>query len=81
MSYQAVVRSSSGQLATNHTVGMRINILQGSVTVTPVYVEIHTAAANSNGLVTVETGGGTVISGTFERINWPAGTYFIKSPL
>ena len=79
MSYQAVIRNSSGQLVTNHVVGMRISILQGSTTGTPVYVETQTPTTNANGLATIEVGGGTVITGTFVGINWSSGTYFIKT--
>jgi hypothetical protein len=79
MSYQAVIRNSSGQLVTNHTVGMRISILQGSATGTPVYIETQTPITNANGLVTIEIGGGTVVTGTFAGINWSTGTYFVKT--
>jgi uncharacterized protein (TIGR02145 family) len=79
MSYQAVIRNSSDQLVTNHAVGMRVSILQGSETGTPVYVETQTTASNLNGLVTIEIGGGTPVTGTFAGIDWSTGTYFIKT--
>jgi uncharacterized protein (TIGR02145 family) len=78
MGYQAVIRNAGNNLVTNHAVGMRISILQGSATGTPVYVETQTATTNDNGLVTVEIGDGTPVTGTFEEIDWSAGTYFIK---
>ena len=34
---------------------------------------------NSNGLATVEIGGGFVVSGTFAGINWGSGTYYLKT--
>lgn len=79
ISYQAVIRNSSGQLIVSHSVEMKISILQGSAAGTAVYVEIQTPTTNSNGLVTVEIGGGTLVSGTFEGIDWSSGTYFIKT--
>jgi hypothetical protein len=79
MSYQAVVRNNSSQLVTNHAVGMRISILQGTPSGTPVYVETQTATTNANGLATIEIGGGTIISGTFSGINWTAGSYYLKT--
>jgi hypothetical protein len=79
MSYQAVIRNSSGQLLANHAVGMRLSILQGSSTGTPVYVETQTPTTNGNGLATVEIGGGTLVSGTFAGINWGAGPYYLKT--
>ncbi len=79
MSYQAVIRDNSGQLVTDHDVGMKISILKGSVTGTPVYEETHTVMPSSNGLVTIEIGGGTTLSGTFADIDWTGGSYFLKT--
>jgi hypothetical protein len=79
MSYQAVIRNSSNALVTSHTVGMKISILQGSASGTAVYVETQIPTTNSNGLVTIEIGGGTPVTGTFSGIDWSAGPYFIKS--
>jgi len=79
MSYQAVVRDAINSLTTNQTVGMRISILQGSSTGTPVYVETQTPTTNTNGLVSLEINAGTVVSGAFATINWLSGPYFIKT--
>lgn len=79
MTYQAVVRNSSNNLVVSSSIGMRVSILQGSATGTPVYVETHSATTNSNGLATVKIGGGTVVSGTFSTIDWSTGTYFVKT--
>jgi hypothetical protein len=79
MSYQAVVRNNSNALVTNQVVGMRISILQGSATGTTVYEETQTPTTNTNGLVSIEIGGGTVVSGNFANINWANGPYFIKT--
>ncbi len=79
MSYQAVIRNSSDDLVTNTSVGMQISILQGSASGTTVYVERHFPTTNANGLVSLEIGGGTVVSGNFSTINWANGPYFIKT--
>ncbi|MES2592777.1 MAG: DUF1566 domain-containing protein [Bacteroidota bacterium] len=75
MSYQAVIRNSSGTLLTSTAVGMQISILQGSSTGTPVYSETQTPTTNVNGLVSIEIGGGA----GFDAINWANGPYFIKT--
>jgi len=75
MSYQAVIRDATDHLVVNHTVGMRISILQGSATGFPVYSEVLTPSTNVNGLVSVEIGGA---SGFYE-INWENGPYFLKT--
>ncbi len=81
MSYQCVVRNASGALVTNHPVGMRISILQGSATGTLVFSETFSPppSSNANGLVTVEIGTGLVSFGNFVAIDWSAGTYFLKT--
>lgn len=79
MSYQAVVRDGSNNLVTSSAVGMQISILQGSPSGTAMYVETQTPTTNANGLVSIEIGAGTVVSGDFTTINWANGPYFIKT--
>ena len=79
MSYQAVIRNSSDQLVTKHAVGMQISILQGAADGTAVYTETQTPTTNANGLVSIEIGAGTIVSGDFATIDWAAATYFIKT--
>jgi len=79
MSYQAVIRNTSGALITSTSVGMKISILQGTATGTVAYSETQIASTNANGLVSLEIGTGTVVTGTFSGINWANGPYFIKT--
>jgi len=79
MSYQAVIRNASNALMDNQSVGMQISVLQGSSTGTPVYVETQATTTNANGLVNLEIGTGTIVSGTFASIDWSTGTYYIKT--
>ncbi|MFN5183969.1 MAG: hypothetical protein ACK5D5_13185 [Bacteroidota bacterium] len=79
MSYQAVIRNNSNALVTNQVVGMRISILQGSSSGTAVYVETHMPNTNSNGLASIEIGGGVIVSGNMDSINWENGPYFIST--
>ena len=79
MSYQAVIRNISGALVTSTSVGMKISILQGTATGNVAYSETQIASTNANGLVSLEIGSGTVVSGTFAGINWATGPYFIKT--
>ena len=79
MSYQAVIRNSSGALVNSTTVGMKISIIQGSIAGTIVYSETQSTTTNANGLASLEIGSGVVISGSFSSINWAASTFFIKT--
>jgi hypothetical protein len=79
MSYQAVVRNSSNALVSNAPVGMKISILQFSLNGTAVYAETQNPTSNENGLVSIEIGGGTLVSGNFSAIDWASGPYFIQT--
>lgn len=79
MSYQAIVRNTGGQVLANQSVGIRVSVLQGSAAGTVVYSERLTGSTNTNGLITMELGTGTVLSGTFNTINWPSGSYYLKT--
>ncbi len=79
MSYQAVIRNSSNVLVSSAAVGIKISVLQGTSTGSAVYVETHNTSTNANGLVSLQIGGGTIVSGTFAAINWANGPYFIKT--
>jgi uncharacterized protein (TIGR02145 family) len=60
-------------------VGIKISILQGSANGAAVYAETHSPLTNSNGLATLEIGGGTLLSGNFANINWASGPNFVKT--
>lgn len=75
LSYQSVIRNASGALVSNTSVGIRISILQGSATGTPVYQEIQTVTTNAYGLATLQIGSITPLIG----INWAVGPYFLKT--
>lgn len=81
ISYQAVVRNSSNALVANQLVGMKISILFNTPTGTVVYAETQTPTTNANGLITIEIGAGSVVSGTFKLIEWNQGPHFIKTEI
>jgi len=76
--YQAVARDASGEVVTDQAIGMQISILQSSTSGTAVYVETFTPTTNGFGLITLNIGAGTWVSGDFTTIDWSADTYFIK---
>jgi hypothetical protein len=79
MSYQAVMRNGSGQLLTNQSIAVKVSILEGSLIGPLAYSERLTGNTNANGLISMEIGTGTVLSGTFATINWPTGNYYLKT--
>lgn len=79
MSYQTLVRNASNAFVTNQQIGMQISILKGSATGTSTYVETHTPTSNAGGLVSLDIGTGTVVSGDFSTIDWSGDSYFLKT--
>ena len=69
MSYQSVVRNAANQIVANQSIGVKISIIEGSLTGTTAYAERHTTTTNANGLFTIEAGGGTPTIGTFAIIS------------
>ena len=78
ISYQAIIRNSSGNLVRNHQIRMKISILSNSEAGTPVYTEIHDVESNENGLVSLEIGNGSTTD-VFTAIDWSTGIYFLKT--
>ncbi len=81
LSYQAIVRNSNSMVLANTNISMRVSILKTSANGTAVYVETQTPTTNANGLVSIEIGAGTKVSGTFNTINWANNIYFIKTEI
>jgi|LauGreDrversion4_2_1035121.scaffolds.fasta_scaffold105573_2 hypothetical protein len=79
MSYQAIIRNGSQGLVSNGNITVRISIIKGSEFGSPAFVETHNSKTNSNGLVTLEIGGGIPLFGSFQNIDWSNGPYFIRT--
>lgn len=79
--YQAAVRNSSGELITNQGVTLRISIRDITANGTILYRETHSPTTNDYGLVNINIGDGTLISGSFEIINWGINEKFISIDL
>lgn len=76
--YQAVIRNSDGTLKANQNINIQIGLIQGSANGTTVYIELHAVQTNAQGIVNLQVGNGTVVSGSMDSIAWNHGPYFIK---
>jgi len=81
MTYQAVVRTPSGALVSQSTVGLRLSIVRDSVNGVVVYREVFQPppSTNAHGLLTVELGGGQPLIGTLSGVDWGAGPHFVRT--
>ena len=79
--YQTTIRNSAGVVLMNQSVGLKFNILQNSLTGTPVYSETQTVTTDALGQVNCVVGQGTSLIGNFSSINWGTGSYYLEVAL
>lgn len=82
IAFQAVARTGNGVIMPNKLIQIRISILKDPTTEELLYQEIKSVTTSPLGLFTILIGNSEpakiVTIGTFEKINWTAGTYFIR---
>jgi len=79
--YQTSVRDNTGKILANKLVSFKLSLLQGNENGTAVYAERHSLATNDFGVANLNVGGGTVLQGVFNNIDWANGPYFLKIEL
>ena len=78
INFQSILRNSSGEVVGNRGVNMRISILSGSSNGSSVFSETHVKTTDALGLISLQIGMGTLLSGAFNNINWGNLAHFIK---
>ncbi len=82
IAFQAVARTGNGVIMPNKLIQIRISILKDTLTEELLYQEIKSVTTSPLGLFTILIGNSEpakiVTIGIFEKINWTAGTYFIR---
>ena len=76
--YQAVVRDAAGKVVPSKAVGLRFSVFKGGTSGSSVFQEVHAVSTNIFGLVAVQIGTGTVVSGDISTINWGSDTFALK---
>jgi hypothetical protein len=76
--YQAVIRDASGTALVNQPVSFQISIISSSISGTVEYIETHSLSTNALGIVTLNIGNGTPITGLFTGINWGSSAHYLK---
>jgi hypothetical protein len=79
--YQAVVRDNNNQLLSNRTIGIRVSIVKDSANGQSAYTETHTPKTNTQGIIQLNIGGGTAVSGSFTSVPWSSGKLFVKTEM
>lgn len=81
MNFVAVIRNNQNSLASNQQIGVKLSILQDSITGTPVYSETHSPKADTYGIINIEIGTGISTKGVFNQIDWSHGNFFLKTEI
>jgi len=77
--YEILINSAKSSNGKTKDVGMKINVIQGSITGKIIYSEHHNITIPSTGLAKIKIGNGEKISGSYKMINWQNGPYFIRT--
>ena len=78
INFQSILRNTNGEVVANKSVSLKISILSGSISGSSVYGETHTKTTDASGLISLQIGNGTVLSGVFANIGWGNASHFIK---
>ena len=78
INFQSILRNSSGEVIGNSSVSLKISILSGSINGSSVYSETYAKTTDASGLISLQIGNGTVVSGIFANIDWGGISHFIK---
>ena len=81
VNYQTVIRDVSGSVIPSQNVSIRLSILQGNITGTVVYQEVHQVTTNDFGLANTQLGGGIPANGAFNTIQWGTDAFFLRTEL
>lgn len=76
--YQAVVRDGTGEIISNQAVDIRISIHDATPGGTIVYQETFSETTNQFGLINLNIGLGTPLTGIFAYIDWSSDSKFIE---
>ena len=78
INYKAVIKDGTGTIVSNQVVIVQFAIKEITSVGTTVYEETHSPSTDINGLVILNIGEGTPITGTFSTIDWGSDAHFLN---
>ena len=79
INYKAIISDANGDVLVNTEVTVQFTILENGTT--SVYKETHNPITDANGIVIVNIGEGTPVSGDFNTIDWGSNPHFLKTEI
>ncbi|WP_415375141.1 DUF1566 domain-containing protein [Patiriisocius sp. Uisw_017] len=75
INYKALIKDGSGVIVSSTAIDVTFTILDGAVNV---YEETHAPTTDANGIVILNIGEGTPVTGDFSTIDWSSNNHFLK---
>jgi hypothetical protein len=79
INYKAIINNSNGDVLANALVSVQFTILENGTT--NVYQESHNPITDDNGIIIVNIGEGTPVSGDFNSIDWGSNPHFLMTEI
>jgi hypothetical protein len=79
INYKAIIHDSNGDPVGNIEITVQFTILENGITA--VYQETHTPTTDPHGIIVVNIGEGSVMSGDFSTIDWGTTPHFLKTEI
>ena len=76
--YQAVLRNTDGSVIGNSPATITFKIHDSTASGPVVFEETHTTTSNAQGLIGLNIGEGSVVTGTLNSVNWAIGNKFLQ---
>ena len=76
INYKAVIKDDNGNIIANDLIVVQFTIFIETGAI--VYQESHTPTTDSNGVIIVNIGEGTIISGVYDAIDWASYAHFLR---
>ena len=77
INYKAIAKDGNGNIVANDLIQVNFSILQGTAQ-TNVYEESHSQSTDANGVIILNIGEGTVVSGDFTTIDWASDEHYLN---
>lgn len=77
INYKAIVKDGSGNILPNAPITIQFSILQSALFIN-VYTESHSPTTDFNGLIIINIGEGSIISGDYTIIDWASDSHFLN---
>ena len=79
INYKAKLADNSGNTLANQNTTVKFSIYEGNMAANLVYQETHTTTTDANGIIMLNIGEGSSVTGDFTTINWGFDTHFLKT--